>query len=95
MTETSQINADIGRIVMNLAKFVHRSGSSIVALRMKSKFCGVMDSFLRKRELLAIRKENNLRNAILSWVSEWAFEGIPVRDSLLPNNDPFKTDPRF
>jgi hypothetical protein len=79
VTETSQIHADTGRIILNLARFVHRSGNSIVAVRMKTKFCSVMDSFIQKRDLLGIRKENHVRNAILLWISEWAFEDSPVR----------------
>ncbi|KAG9027475.1 Ras GTPase activating protein ira2 [Tulasnella sp. JGI-2019a] len=74
INETAHINADIGRMVQYLARYIHRSPFSMLALRVKMKYCSLLDSLLSKRELLPLKKELSLRNILLNIVSEWAFD---------------------
>lgn len=76
INETAHINVDIGRLVLFLARYIHRSGTSPNALRVKMKFAGLLDSLFVKRDLLPLRKEVSLRNTLLDMVAEWAFDAM-------------------
>lgn len=83
VNETAHITVDIGRLIQYLARYIHRSGGSLAALRVKMKFAALLDSLFAKRELLPLRKEVSLRNTLLDIVAEWCFDPpvsfIPVR----------------
>ncbi|KAG8959528.1 Ras GTPase activating protein ira2 [Tulasnella sp. 419] len=72
--EVAHVNVDIGRLIQYLARYIHRSGNSISALRIKLKFAGLLDSLFMKRDLLPLRKEVSLRNTLLDIIAEWAFD---------------------
>lgn len=74
INETAHINVDLGRLVQYLTRYIHRSGNSQNALRVKMKLAGLLDSLFVKRDLLPLRKEVSLRNTLLDMVAEWAFE---------------------
>lgn len=74
INETAHINADVGRMVQYIARCIHRSPFSMLALRVKMKYAGLLDSLLSKRDLLPLKKELSLRNTLLDIVSEWAFD---------------------
>lgn len=82
INETAHINVDLGRLVQYLTRFIHRSGNSQNALRVKMKLAGLLDSLFIKRDLLPLRKEVSLRNTLLDMVAEWAFEPTVSIDSL-------------
>ena len=74
INETAHITVDIGRLVQYLARYIHRSGGSMTALRVKMKLAGLLDSLFLKRDLLPLRKEVSLRNTLLDIVAEWSFD---------------------
>ncbi|KAG8886533.1 Ras GTPase activating protein ira2 [Tulasnella sp. 331] len=86
INETAHINADVGRMVQYLARYIHRSPFSMLALRVKMKYAGLLDSLLSKRELLPLKKELSLRNSLLDIVSEWAFDPAAA-ESMLPDRE--------
>ncbi|KAG8905759.1 Ras GTPase activating protein ira2 [Tulasnella sp. 403] len=74
INETAHITVDIGRMIQHLTRFVHRSGTSPIAIRIKMKLAGLLDSLFLKRDILPLRKEVSLRNTLLDIVAEWAFD---------------------
>ncbi|KAG8981934.1 Ras GTPase activating protein ira2 [Tulasnella sp. 425] len=82
INETAHINVDLGRLVQYLTRFIHRSGNSQNALRVKMKLAGLLDSLFIKRDLLPLRKEVSLRNTLLDMVAEWAFEPTGLDGSI-------------
>ncbi|KIO22012.1 hypothetical protein M407DRAFT_28426 [Tulasnella calospora MUT 4182] len=82
INETAHINVDLGRLVQYLTRYIHRSGNSQNALRVKMKLAGLLDSLFVKRDLLPLRKEVSLRNTLLDMVAEWAFEPTGTEGSI-------------
>ncbi|EJD36584.1 hypothetical protein AURDEDRAFT_117057 [Auricularia subglabra TFB-10046 SS5] len=77
--EMSKLNVDISRMLLVLARFVHRSDVSRAGYRVKMKFCHLCDALIAKRHYLTIRKEGTLRNALVEKLFEWVKDSQSLR----------------
>lgn len=57
---------DIGELTMVLGRYIHRLGRGDVAVRMKTKFCNVVE-LASTRTSLNQRFGNNILDDILEW----------------------------
>ncbi|KAF8592239.1 hypothetical protein K439DRAFT_1626245 [Ramaria rubella] len=81
--DTILIKADIGEDLQLLAGYIHQSQQRASELRMKSRFCALIDIILEKREVLRIRQEIAVRNNLLDIVADW----IPPSSNELPEDE--------
>ena len=77
------IKIDIGEILYSLARFLHHGRQMAFELRIKARFCALVDIVLQKREALRIRQEVVVRNKILDVVADWILESPGVRSNLI------------
>lgn len=77
--EALLIKVDIGENLQPLALFVHRGQQRASELRIKARFCALIDNLLEKREKLRIRQENVVRNNLLDVIADWILETPTVR----------------
>ncbi|KAH7098759.1 hypothetical protein BKA62DRAFT_711739 [Auriculariales sp. MPI-PUGE-AT-0066] len=69
--ETAKNNVDISRTVMAISRMFRRGDVSKAAYRVKLKFCQLCDTLIKKKDLVSVRKENSLRNALVEKCFEW------------------------
>ena len=76
------IKVDIGENLYSLARFMHHGHQRTFELRIKARFCALVDIVLQKREALRIRQEAVVRNKLLDIIADWILEFPSVRFSL-------------
>ena len=69
--DTSKTNVDFSRMIMIITRHVHRGDVSKPAYRVKLKFCRLCDTLMEKKDLVLVRKESSLRNALVERCFEW------------------------
>ncbi|KDQ15349.1 hypothetical protein BOTBODRAFT_54648 [Botryobasidium botryosum FD-172 SS1] len=78
---SATIETDIGKIMLHIAGFLHRSTSNPTAQRLKVRFCGLTDTLISKRVLLGFDTTQTIRNILLDTIVDWAFDD-PSEDTL-------------
>ena len=73
---------DLGRMLQSLVRYLDRASNNVMAFRIKTKFVIMVESFLARPEWLPARKDNFLRNVLLSFFTGWTSDSIPVRKDL-------------
>ena len=71
-------SVDLARMLQCLVRYLDRSSNNDLAIRIKTKFVHVVESFLSRSKWLPPRKENFLRNVLLIFISGWTSDSIPV-----------------
>jgi GTPase-activator protein for Ras-like GTPase/Divergent CRAL/TRIO domain/Cell morphogenesis C-terminal len=65
---------DFEDLLLDLLKFVRQLVPSLSTLNSKSRFCGLLEAMMNRRQYLHIRNEFPFRNAIIENVMEWTTE---------------------
>jgi len=65
---------DFEELLLDLLKFVRQLVPSLSTLNSKSRFCGLLEAMMNRRQYLHIRNEFPFRNAIIENVMEWTTE---------------------
>jgi neurofibromin 1 len=76
--EALQIKTDIGNMLSLLSKFLHQSQLRAPELRIKARFCSLLDLLLEKCDIIRIRQEKIVKNTLLAVVIEWILESANV-----------------
>ncbi|WVW79391.1 hypothetical protein I302_101360 [Kwoniella bestiolae CBS 10118] len=74
------VQVDLGELFYLLAQYIHRLGRSDTALRLKSRFCHLVEMALRKPDNVCLSNGARFRNALLDWMSEWSLESMRDND---------------
>ncbi|WWD06786.1 hypothetical protein V865_004881 [Kwoniella europaea PYCC6329] len=74
------VQVDLGDLLYLLAQYIHRLGKGDSALRLKSKFCHLVETSLRKPDNVSLSNGARFRNAFLDWMSEWSLESMRDND---------------
>ncbi|WVQ63868.1 uncharacterized protein L199_002024 [Kwoniella botswanensis] len=74
------VQVDLGELFYLLAQYIHRLGKGDSALRLKSKFCHLVETSLRKPDNVSLSNGARFRNAFLDWMSEWSLESMRDND---------------
>ncbi|OCF79181.1 neurofibromin 1 [Kwoniella mangroviensis CBS 8886] len=74
------VQVDLGELFYLLAQYIHRLGRGDSALRLKSKFCHLVETALSKPDNVSLSNGAIFRNAFLDWMSEWSLESMRDND---------------
>ena len=74
----------MGENLYSIARTMHHGHPTAFNLRIKARFCALVDVVLKKREALRIRQEVVIRNKILDIVADWILELPNVRFNSIP-----------
>ncbi|WWC73068.1 uncharacterized protein I206_107033 [Kwoniella pini CBS 10737] len=78
--DVPSVQVDLGDLLYLLAQYIHRLGRSDNALRLKSRFCHLIEVALKKPENVSTSSSINFKNAFLDWMSEWSLESMRDND---------------
>ncbi|OCF40958.1 neurofibromin 1 [Kwoniella heveanensis CBS 569] len=70
------VEVDLGEIFYLLAQYIHRLGRNEASLRLKTKFCQLVEVAMRKPDYVLLSNDGRLRNALLDWMGEWSLESL-------------------
>lgn len=70
---------DVTEIVFLLARYLNRLGRDDASLRVKMRFCQMVEFIVGKDEMVAAPQDGLLRNTLLEHFSEWSFDAQKVR----------------
>ncbi|KAL7420982.1 Ras GTPase activating protein ira2 [Cryptotrichosporon argae] len=65
---------DMGEFLFDVGQYLHRLGRDEVAMRVKLRFCALIEAVLVKHDVVVYGSAAKLRNALLEWMSEWSVE---------------------
>lgn len=70
---------DVTELLFLVARYLNRLGKDDNALRVKLRFCQLVESILTRDGMVATGQDGLLRNSLLEWFTEWSFEAQKVR----------------
>ncbi|WVF65508.1 hypothetical protein IAT40_000236 [Kwoniella sp. CBS 6097] len=70
------VPVDLGELFHLLAQYIHRLGRNEASLRLKTKFCQLVEVALRKPDNVLLSNDGRFRNALLDWMGEWSLESM-------------------
>ena len=76
---------DVTELLFLVARYLNRLGKDDNALRVKLRFCQLVESILTREGMVATGQDGLLRNSLLEWFTEWSFEAQKVRHQPLPS----------
>ncbi|WVR09039.1 hypothetical protein IAU60_006099 [Kwoniella sp. DSM 27419] len=79
------VQVDLGELLYDLARYVDRLGRHDSALRLKTKYCQLVEVVLGKPEHVVLSNSVKLRNGLLDWMSEWSSESSREHEVYLSN----------
>ncbi|KAF8524568.1 hypothetical protein BU17DRAFT_84597 [Hysterangium stoloniferum] len=86
--EALLIKADIGSMLGLLSKALHQSQLRAAELRIKARFCSLLDLMLERRDIVRIQQENTVKNALLEVVIDWILESAnEFQDEEVPRSE--------
>lgn len=77
--DATLLKFDIGETLGSLARFLHQGHQKTSDLRIKTRFCTLVEIILQKRAVLRIRQEITVRNSLLDIIADWILEFPSVR----------------
>lgn len=72
------VQVDMGELLYLIAQYTHRLNREDANVRIKIKFCQLMEAVLGKPEFVVLGNASKLRNALLEWTCEWSIENFRV-----------------
>lgn len=70
---------DLTELLFLVARYLNRLGKDDNALRVKVRFCQLVESILTREGMVATGQDGLLRNSLLEWFTEWSFEAQKVK----------------
>lgn len=70
------VQVDMGELLFMIAQYTHRLGREDTYIRIKIKFCQLMEAVFSKPEFVVLGNASKLRNALLEWMCEWSIESF-------------------
>ncbi|WRT69099.1 uncharacterized protein IL334_006083 [Kwoniella shivajii] len=74
------VQVDLGDLLYLLAQYIHRLGRGDNALRLKSRYCHLVEISLGKPDNVVFSNNAKFRNAFLDWMGEWSLESMRDND---------------
>ncbi|GJJ07052.1 hypothetical protein Clacol_001251 [Clathrus columnatus] len=97
VAESSEIMVDLGDMLVILSRFINQPYERNFDVRIKTKFCAMLDIALEKLVFLPVKNEDVVRNNLLEIVIGWIWEtDLDIIDDgnnpleLMPNRMDFK-----
>nr|XP_018259204.1 neurofibromin 1 [Kwoniella dejecticola CBS 10117]OBR81362.1 neurofibromin 1 [Kwoniella dejecticola CBS 10117] len=78
--DSPTVQVDLGELFYLLAQYIHRLGRGDVALRLKTRFCHLIEIALKKPDNVTLSNKLKFKNAFLDWMSEWSLESMRDND---------------
>ncbi|EIW67076.1 hypothetical protein TREMEDRAFT_69974 [Tremella mesenterica DSM 1558] len=72
----SGVPVDVGEFMLLLARYLARLGRETGELRMKTRFCLLVEMMLQKPNFVTFSNDMRFRNFALEVMSDWAFENL-------------------
>jgi hypothetical protein len=72
------VQVDLSDLLLLLLRYTHRMGRDDSSLRMKIKFCQLVQSTLSKTDCVVWTNEESLKNTILESIVDWAVDAQRV-----------------
>ena len=71
---------DVTELLFLLARYLNRLGRDDASLRVKMRFCQLVESIMTmtKDGMIAAAQDGLLRNTLLEYLSEWSFDAQKV-----------------
>lgn len=69
---------DVTELLFLVARYLNRLGKDDYSLRVKLRFCQLIESILTREGMVATGQDGLLRNSLLEWLAEWSFEAQKV-----------------
>jgi neurofibromin 1 len=70
---------DFSGLIDQYAKYLNKLGNSQSALKIKIKFCQLVEVLMMKKDKITLRQEFRLRNKLLEIIVEWTSDFSLVR----------------
>lgn len=77
-SEQNDVHLDLGELTSLLLQYSSRLGRDDASLRIKVKYCQLVESILGNASNVALSNDGTLRNAILDTLVDWAVEAQRV-----------------
>lgn len=74
---------DMSELLLMIARYVNRLGREEASLRVKIRFCQLVELVLLKPDLVVIMDSAEVRNTLLDWMSDWSLEPLKVTSPLV------------
>ncbi|WWC91180.1 uncharacterized protein L201_006121 [Kwoniella dendrophila CBS 6074] len=71
---------DLGEVSYLLGQYIHRLGRGDNALRLKTRYCYLVEAGLKKHEYCCTSMNARIKNGLLDWMSEWSSESMRDND---------------
>lgn len=75
---------DVTELLFLMARYLTRLGKDDFTLRIKLRFCQLVEAVLGREGTISMSQEALLRNSLLEWMTEWSIESQKVRVKLKP-----------
>lgn len=72
---------DVTELLFLVGRHLNRLGKDDYALRVKLRFCQLIEHILTRDCMVATGQDGLLRNSLLEWFTEWSFEAQKVRSA--------------
>jgi neurofibromin 1 len=73
------LTVDFSGLIDQYAKYLNKLGNSQSALKIKIKFCQLVEVLMMKKDKITLRQEFRLRNKLLEIIVEWTSDFSLVR----------------
>jgi hypothetical protein len=70
-TSESLLAVDLGKLILNFAKYLNSLDKSAISLRIKTAMCQLCEVLMSKRDYISLRQEIKFRNQLLEYIVEW------------------------
>jgi neurofibromin 1 len=72
---------DMGELLHTMASYLQRTGRDDASLRLKARFCQLVEVVLQKPNCVILSNDGRFRNSTLDWMTEWSTETVRVSRS--------------
>ncbi|WVN87921.1 uncharacterized protein L203_103118 [Cryptococcus depauperatus CBS 7841] len=67
---------DLGEILYMLGQYIYKLGRTDQALRLKTKYCQLVEMALLKKDNVLLENSAKFKNVALDWLTEWSTETL-------------------
>ncbi|WOO81456.1 Neurofibromin [Vanrija pseudolonga] len=70
------VQVEMGELLYLIAQYTHRLGREDYQMRIKQRYCQLIEVVLNRPDFAILGNNNKLRNAVLEWMCEWSIESF-------------------
>ncbi|ODN95826.1 neurofibromin 1 [Cryptococcus wingfieldii CBS 7118] len=74
------VQVEMGELLHKLGQYIQRLGRSDLAIRLKTRYCQLVEVALSKKDHVVAENGLGLKNSVMEWLCEWSVDTSRVSD---------------